>query len=746
MQPDQATAAPGTPSVSELRAYRQGQLTPERFAAVERWLDTQPAAVAEDVLEAAGGEDAGVLASVKPQDAPGFVADGGAGRLRADGEIGAGGMAVVASARDRVLDRVVALKALKPRQPGESLEQYHLREAAFRREAALTAALEHPGIVPVYDVGRADGRPAFTMKRLEGETLHAVVAAGQRSRLELVEALLRVAEAVAYAHSKDVVHRDLTPGNILLAGFGAVYVLDWGVAARRGEGAGVTVGTREWMAPEQAMGLPADPRMDVFALGGLLMFILTGRGPRSEGSLGLSQLQSAEVPRGLSALARRCLARDPAARDADAGAVAAELRRWLDEGLTLAQQAGPLAFAWMRLRRSPQLRSALVALIVVVVALAVVVWLGQREELAQAQRRLAVLAATVPLDEPEAVTVGLAEVRTIAARHPDLTQATRLAARWQAVIDLADQRAAVLTQRRALEMLLARTRRSGPWAEEVADWRAALAAVGLDPDLHLAPKDRVRDLDLLASHPLRDLLVEGLVHLWYAAAMMDEPELAAQVARLVADGGPSAGWRALGGLLQRTEFQAHQPVFCACAESDQALADPASAAVVLALYGPDQRLVAYARQAISRDHGAFWPLIASARAALGADDIATAERQALIASGSEPASLYPQLILAYVALARGDDAALLEAAGRGLFANPAHTELQVLDAVALARGGRQAEAQAMVDAIDPAHLQYHLQHRVGHPMERGVDALVAAGLTIPKADPRLGPLVPHHHH
>lgn len=730
------------PTSAEVRAYLRGQLSGNRFAEVEGWLDAQPPEVVEPLLDEFGDDETGSLASVKPNAVQGFVADGGAGRLRADGELGVGGMAVVASARDRALDRVVALKSLKARQADESLEQYHLREAAFRREAALTAALEHPAIVPIYDVGRADGKPAFTMKRLEGETLHAVVLAGRRSRLELVEALLRVAEAVAYAHSRGVVHRDLTPGNILLADFGAVYVLDWGVAAKPGEGGGVTVGTPDWMAPEQAKGAPADPRMDVFALGGLLMFILTGRGPRSAGSLGLAQLQNRDLPRGLSALARRCLAQDPAARDADAAAVAAELRRWLDEGLTLAQQAGPLAFAWMRLRRSPQLRSALVAGLVVIGLSSVALWANHRADMAAARQRLTALSATVPLDDPEAVTVALAEVRDIAARHPGLAEATGLAARWQVVSELADQRAAVAAQRSTVEALLARTRRSGPWAEEIADWRAALASAGVT--LHAAGRNA--DLALLAAHPLRVLLVEGLVHLWYAAAMMDEPAVAGEVAKLVSDGGPSAGWRALGGLLLRTEFQAHQPVFCICAESDGALADPASAAVVLALYGPDQRLVEFARQAINRDPGAFWPLIASARAALGADDLVTAEHQALIASGSEPTSLFPQLILAYVALARSDDAALLSASARGLFANPAHSELQVLKAVALARSGKSAEAQTIVDAIDASHLQYHLQHRVGHPMERGVDALVAAGLTIPKADPKLGPLVPGHEH
>jgi len=730
------------PTTADLRAYLRGQLSAERFAEVERWLDQQPAETAERLLEEVGANDTGVLASVKPMVNDGFVTDGGAGRLRTDSELGTGGMAVVAAARDRALDRVVALKSLKARQPGESLEQYHLREAAFRREAALTAALEHPAIVPVYDVGRCDGKPAFTMKRLEGETLLTVVQTRKRSRLALVEALLRVAEAVAFAHSRGVVHRDLTPANVLLGDFGAVYVLDWGVAAQRGEGGGVTVGTRDWMAPEQNDGASADPRMDVFALGGLLMFILTGSGPRTAGVLDLSPLASREVPSGLAALARRCLGEDPAMRDADAAVVAAELRRWLDVGLTLAQHAGPLTLGWMRLRRSRRARFLLLVAAMVVLSVTAGFWVVEHEALSAARKRVAEIAATVALHDPEVVAVVLTDVRGIAARYPNLTEAGDLVVRLQAALDLATDREAVVAQRARLDALLARTRRSGPWADEVSDWRVVLGGVGMA----LTPEKRDQDLALLANHPLRLLVVEGLVHLWHAAAAMGQPDFASLVAHLVAEGGPSSGWRALGGLMQRTEFQAHQPVFCVCAESDGALTDPASAAVLLALYGPDKRLIEFARQQLMRDPGAFWPLIASARAALMANDLATAERQALIASGSEPASLFPQLILAYIALARGDHAALLAASERGLAANAEHSELLVLKAVALARSGRKAEAQAMVAKLDAGHLQYHLVHRVGHPMERGVDALVAAGITIPKADPKLGPLVPGHEH
>ena len=112
-----------TPTTDELRGYLRGQLTSERFVEIERWLDAQPAETVERLFEESRAEDAGALANVKPTTASGFIADGGAGRLRPDGQIGVGGMAVVAAARDRALDRVVALKSLKARQADESLEQ-----------------------------------------------------------------------------------------------------------------------------------------------------------------------------------------------------------------------------------------------------------------------------------------------------------------------------------------------------------------------------------------------------------------------------------------------------------------------------------------------------------------------------------------------------------------------------------------------------------------------------------------------
>lgn len=270
--------APTAPSTEELAAYLAGSLPKDRFAAIDAWLEQQPDDDVGRLLAEAESRMPQVrlhLPEVAPPD-PGFVADPSRSRVHAGDILGEGGMAVVQRAADRSLERDVALKVLKPRGADEGLEQYYLRAYAFRREAALTASLEHPAIPPVYDIGRVEGRPAFTMQRLSGRPLDACVRSEHRPAIALVELLLRAVEAIAFAHSRGIVHRDLTPANILVADFGAVYVLDWGVAARIGEGGGVGVGTPAWMAPEQATGTPADPRMDVFAIGALLHLVLIG--------------------------------------------------------------------------------------------------------------------------------------------------------------------------------------------------------------------------------------------------------------------------------------------------------------------------------------------------------------------------------------------------------------------------------------------------------------------------------------
>ena len=211
--------------------------------------------------------------------------------------LGEGGMGEVRRCRDSVLDRDVALKAVRP---GADIGDFEVAFSA--RSAGVQARLAHPAIVPVYDVARdANGRVYFTMKRLEGVTIDEVIQASRRGdakpydRRKLITAFARACLAVDYAHVRGVLHRDLKPANLMLGAFGEVYVLDWGlakivgtpdddlsisaerlIASREGDTErGVTMGTPAYMSPEQAAARALDVRADVFALGAILYEILT---------------------------------------------------------------------------------------------------------------------------------------------------------------------------------------------------------------------------------------------------------------------------------------------------------------------------------------------------------------------------------------------------------------------------------------------------------------------------------------
>lgn len=183
-----------------------------------------------------------------------------------------GGMGVVWRARDRALDREVAVKVLDSPGPDAA------GRARLLREARILARLEHPGIVPVHDVGTlADGRAWYAMKRVDGTRLDAI-ARGPASLAHRLRLFDRVCEAVASAHARGVIHRDLKPENVMVGAFGEVLVMDWGVARLVQEPVPETrlvVGTPGWMPPEQEAGLSheADPRADVFTLGSMLGYL-----------------------------------------------------------------------------------------------------------------------------------------------------------------------------------------------------------------------------------------------------------------------------------------------------------------------------------------------------------------------------------------------------------------------------------------------------------------------------------------
>lgn len=261
------------------------------------------------------------------------------GRYTSIRPIGAGGMGRVFAARDEPLGRDVAIKISHAPVSGSGLD------ARLRQEAQVLAQLEHPGIVPVHSIGQlGDGRIFYVMKLVRGETLaDAPRPPTESAALAIFE---RVVDAVAFAHTRGVIHRDLKPSNIMIGSFGEVLVMDWGVAkilahpARDGEEAeaptpeggtqpGTRMGTPGFMSPEQAEGnvSAVSPASDVFALGALLFWLMTGQhhGPSAVTDM---REHRPRLARRLRAIVAKCLAHSPGDRYADAAGVAADLARY----------------------------------------------------------------------------------------------------------------------------------------------------------------------------------------------------------------------------------------------------------------------------------------------------------------------------------------------------------------------------------------------------------------------------------
>ena len=283
------------------------------------------------------------------------------GRYRLLGLLGRGGMGEVWRAEDEALGRPVAVKCLRAEAPHRNPRQAELTQERFRREARLAAGLQHPGITVVHDFGQAEGAPYLVMELLTGSDLGAVLDAAPGRRLSLADAIStarQIASALAYTHARDVIHRDLKPGNLIRTADGTVKICDFGIARLGGDigltsrlgGGAFPVGTPYYMSPEQIGGVDVDHRSDLYSFGCVLYEVLVGAPPFSVGDPLVILLDHRdtpprpprelrpEIPRLLEGIVLDLLAKSPEDRPADAH----EVLRRLDE-LNPAGRSGTIA-------------------------------------------------------------------------------------------------------------------------------------------------------------------------------------------------------------------------------------------------------------------------------------------------------------------------------------------------------------------------------------------------------------------
>jgi eukaryotic-like serine/threonine-protein kinase len=327
-------------------------------------------------------------------------------KYRLERALGRGGMAAVYVATDAELGREVAVKVSSATDGGGELC------ARLRREAQIIAQLEHPGIVPVHDVGvLPDGRVYYVMKLVRGERLDRWLEKNRDLRAAL-RVFQRICEAVGFAHARGTIHRDLKPDNVMVGAFGEALVMDWGVAKTlskaivdSGAGdletshtedvlgdtlpaesppgstlAGTVIGTPSYMAPEQARGDvgTVDARSDVYALGAVLYFVLARKAP-FDGPDVLRRVREApptplrdvdaEIPLALISICSRAMAKSSSERYATALEVADEIGRFLDAAPVLAHREGPIERVARFASRNRVILSLLAAYLLLRVAL-----------------------------------------------------------------------------------------------------------------------------------------------------------------------------------------------------------------------------------------------------------------------------------------------------------------------------------------------------------------------------------------
>ncbi len=306
-------------------------------------------------------------------------------------EVGRGGQGVVFRARQKSLNRVVALKVIGL---GQWATKAHLKR--FRLEAEAAASLDHPCIVPIYEVGERDGQCYFSMKFVEGGQLDEVVKQTPMPIRQAADLIAKVARTVHYAHQHGILHRDIKPGNILLDANGEPHLTDFGLARLVEFESTVTrtlevLGTPSYMAPEQAAGNnPATAGLtgatDVYGLGAVLYQLLTGYPPFARGTTYETikllleteprppRLWNPKVDRDLSTICLKCLEKDPQRRYPSALALAEDLERWLKHEPIQARRTGVIGRGKKWLQRNPTVATMVALSLALIAAVGVIVW------------------------------------------------------------------------------------------------------------------------------------------------------------------------------------------------------------------------------------------------------------------------------------------------------------------------------------------------------------------------------------
>jgi serine/threonine protein kinase/tetratricopeptide (TPR) repeat protein len=303
-------------------------------------------------------------------------------------EIGRGGQGVVYRAHQKSLNRTVALKVIGL---GSWATEKHLRR--FRREAEAAASLNHPGIVPIYEVGERDGACYFSMGLVEGEQLDTIPKREPMPIRRAAELIAKVARTVHYAHEHGILHRDIKPGNILLDRNGEPHLTDFGLARLVEAESTVTgtlevLGTPSYMAPEQAAGetKKLGKATDVYGLGAVLYQLLTGQPPFAGGTTYETirllrdteprqpRLLNPKIDRDLSTICLKCLEKDPERRYSSALRLAEDLEHWLKHEPIQAKPSGFFTHARKWVRRNPSTTTLVTLLLTVLAGVGISVW------------------------------------------------------------------------------------------------------------------------------------------------------------------------------------------------------------------------------------------------------------------------------------------------------------------------------------------------------------------------------------